>query len=74
MGCITYREGDILVDPNAAAVQVQREVTITIVHEMSHQVASMPKRLPLQSSRHQQQIQCQYFMWMSVTLTRLQAF
>lgn len=37
-GCITYREADILVDPDMAAVRVQEEVTLTIVHEMGHQV------------------------------------
>jgi aminopeptidase N/puromycin-sensitive aminopeptidase len=36
-GAITYRETDLLIDPKTASVGVQKEVALTITHEMAHQ-------------------------------------
>ena len=41
-GLITYREADILVDPADASISVQHDVTVTVVHEMAHQVDPCP--------------------------------
>jgi aminopeptidase N/puromycin-sensitive aminopeptidase len=36
-GAITYRETDLLLDPKTATVGAQKEVALTIAHEMAHQ-------------------------------------
>jgi aminopeptidase N len=36
-GAITYRETDLLLDPKTASVGAQKEVALTIAHEMAHQ-------------------------------------
>jgi aminopeptidase N/puromycin-sensitive aminopeptidase len=36
-GAITYRETDLLIDPQSASVYAKKEVAIVIAHEMAHQ-------------------------------------
>jgi len=36
-GAITYRETDLLIDPKTASVGAEKEVALTIAHEMAHQ-------------------------------------
>jgi aminopeptidase N/puromycin-sensitive aminopeptidase len=36
-GAITYRETDLLLDPKTASIGAQKEVALTIAHEMAHQ-------------------------------------
>ena len=36
-GAITYRETDMLIDPETASVGAKKQVAITIAHEMAHQ-------------------------------------
>jgi aminopeptidase N len=36
-GCITYNESTLLYDPASSSPQTQREIFVTVAHEMSHQ-------------------------------------